>query len=140
MARRGTKRRCERCGREYVVYSKRHQKFCKEQLCVAERTREYKRSSYRHRYKTDAAFQESEKQRCLKGLRERRSAAAKAGLPPAPATLLVPDLEPLIFGMLSVWTGSSDPAEVQASAREMGRRGQLLAVSGSATRDLPGGK
>lgn len=147
MRRRREMRPCKRCERMFVVcgYNAHHQQYCTTAECVAERKRERQRKHYQAKYRSNAVFRASERERALARVRRRREAARCAGgagvdLPGAGgAVSVLPDLNVELFaaGLLSQLLDSTDPEEVSHMAREYERRGRDLAVMGRPTRRSP---
>ncbi len=131
---------CEKCGTKYrkCRFNSLHQKYCTRKVCVVKRRQERQRQRYRKMYRHDQTFADAERERCRKGIRKRREDARRtADKVLADSTATKINIELLATGLLSQWIDSKDPVEVEAAARRLEKRGQLLAVATAEARGSP---
>ena len=122
---------CECCGRAFspCPFNKHHQRFCKAPSCRQDRARTRKRKSYNTRYRKDAEFQEAERKRCHKSLRERRKRAPKKPPPAPPSALASVNLDLVLAGFLAHFLETVDHHDVLFLARDYEARGQALTMA-----------
>lgn len=119
---------CEHCSRTFTPcpFNKHSQVYCTHPDCRLERARARKREWYKENYRKNAEFQEAERQRCQKGLRQRRQKAREKPPPPPTSALESVSIHLLIAGLLAQSLDTVDRHDVLYLAREYESRGQGL--------------
>jgi len=124
--------RCEACHLPFHPdrFNVDRQKYCRREHCVRERKRKRQRLWQATRRAEDPQFRADENARCAAANRRRREGQRQEArtAPPADGRDEAPALLHVVTGLLSQFTDTSDPRELQQHLELYAARGRRLAV------------